>query len=106
MRLGLIVFAVALLAVPANAQQTYRTKSGYIVCISLEKFREQSRLLVSGDRVAWQRFIANRANGCAPLKAGVQVYRESAGIRNIGIIRVRPAGETVWFYTNMEAVQP
>lgn len=104
----LVVASLFMAASVAEAQSTRATttKSGYVACLSLEKFREQMDLSISGDRQAWTRFMENRLNGCVVLRAGVRVHwRGVSGWRNIGIIQIRPAGETVWFYTNTEAVR-
>ena len=79
------------------------TKADYVFCSTLSAFNEQSRILVSGDKVAWAKYLNDRSNGCGFLKAGIRVYMENA--RGIGIIKIRPEGETVWFYTNTEAVR-
>jgi len=104
---GLVLAIVLLLPLGATgleAQTVRVTRSGYIFCTTLEKFREQSSLRVSGDQAAWRSFMENQSNGCAVLREGIRVYVESAGIRNLGVMRIRPEGTTVWFYTNSEAV--
>ncbi len=88
-------------ALEAEAQAIYRTKDGYIGCLSRADFSEQTSILVSGDRVAWARFIQN--SSCVFLRAGVEVYMENA--RGLGVIKIRPRGSTVWIYTNTEAIR-
>ncbi len=93
---------LSLVAAPeSEAQTTYRTKDGYVGCISRADFNEQTSLLVSGDRVAWAEFIQN--SSCVILRAGVEVYMENAP--GIGVIKIRRRGSTLWIYTNTEAVR-
>jgi hypothetical protein len=93
---------ISLIAEPeAHAQTTYRTRDGYVGCISRADFNEQTSLLVSGDRVAWAGFIQN--SSCVILRAGVEVYMENAP--GLGVIKIRRRGSTVWIYTNTEAIR-
>lgn len=86
----------------ADAQGLTRTtKGGYVACASLSDFNEQSELLASGDRAAWTAFLMQ--SSCVPLKAGVKVYVGSA--KGLGVIKIRPVGSTVWFYTYTEATR-
>lgn len=100
--LALLAFLGLLFATPSSAQQLYTTKSGYTFCISLRSFNEQSKLLSSGDRVAWQAYLDNKTNGCGILRAGLRVYMENA--KGLGIIKIRPQGQTTWVYTYTEAI--
>ena len=100
--LSFALLLISLVAAPeSEAQTTYRTRDGYVGCISRAAFNEQTSLLVSGDRVAWARFIQN--SGCVVLRAGVEVYMANAP--GLGVIKIRPRGSTVWIYTNTEAIR-
>jgi hypothetical protein len=95
-----ILLLIALLVpVSAVASNPRITIGGYVFCASLEEFREQSRL--SRDRAAWNQYM--QYSSCNILAGGTSVYVESA--RGLGVIRIRPTGSTVWFYTNSEAVR-
>jgi hypothetical protein len=98
-----LLLCAILLLIPsaAPAQTVYTTVADHIFCASLEEYNTQMKLLVSGDRVAWDRYL--QKSNCRVLKAGVKVYVENA--KGIGIIRIRPAGQTVWFYTSSGAIR-
>lgn len=90
------------LAAPASAQTPrWVTKADYVFCATLQELKEQTRILVSGDREAWMAYLRN--SSCAFTKAGARVYMENAP--GIGIIKIRTPGSTVWFYTATEAVR-
>ena len=98
--------SIALLAGPTVGHvqpAPYVTKRGYVFCTTLNAFNTQSKLLVSGDREAWTKYMTNPINGCASLKEGIPVYMENA--KGIGIVKIRREGETDWVYTNTEAVR-
>lgn len=104
--IALLIVSLPMIARPTEAQSPGVTRADHIFCVSLENYHRQSEILASGDREAWGRFIENPRNQCAVLKAGIRVYVSGVGgLRNIGIVRMRPEGETVDFYTATEAVR-
>jgi hypothetical protein len=98
-----LALLLALVALPSAAlaqSRTYRTHSGYVGCLTLTEFNEQSDLLASGDKNAWASYIAS--HNCTILKAGIEVYMQNA--KGLGIIKIRPKGTDIWIYTNTETV--
>lgn len=57
--------SVLLTAPSADAQAPFRTKAGYVACLTLAEFNAQSRLLASGDQKAWLNYLEN--SSCIPL---------------------------------------
>lgn len=99
-KLPVVVAAMLLVAAPAYGQGLKgKTRAGYIACLTLSDFNEQSELLASGDEAAWQEFLMD--SSCISLKGGVVVYMQNA--KGLGVIKIRPEGSTVWFYTYTEA---
>lgn len=100
-----LLFAIAVAAAApsaAFAQAPYHTNADYVACLTLDAFNEQGEILASGDQSAWTAYIADRSNGCVFLRAGIPVYVGYA--KGLGIIKIRPAGKTLWLYTASEAV--
>lgn len=90
------------LAAPASGSaQTHTTVEGYAACILRSDFDDFTDILSSGDREAAAQFLQNST--CIILRSGVGVYRRNA--KGLGVIQIRPAGQTVWLYTYMEAVR-
>lgn len=78
------------------------TKSGYVYGINREYFDKAMDMLINKDNLALAKLQNTGVVGF--LKPGVKVYREDVSIMS-GAIKIRPEGETVEVWTNIEAVE-
>ncbi len=87
--------------------QTYQISGDHwFGCTSREYFSKLGDLAVSGDEEAYRQalIIGLTAGTCTTFKAGEVVYLIDAGLFS-GVAKVRRAGETQEYWTNMEAVK-
>lgn len=88
---------------PQTSQDlSYITKGGYPASASKELFEKAIKMAVDNDTQALQKLI--NSNLVFILKEGVPVYVEDSSILG-GWVKLRPKGETVTFYTNIEAIE-
>ena len=85
----------------SSAQSTYITVSGYNACLTEDYFDKLGDYSADRDLEAVQKLID--AQACFSLKAGVIVYVEEQ--RWNGVVEIRPKGQTVTVWTNIEAIE-
>jgi hypothetical protein len=80
---------------------TLLTRRGYPICVSEAALDKGVSILGSGDTEAMTKYF-NGDMGCVISREGVEVY--VGDYVKLGVVRVRPKGETREFYTLTEAV--
>jgi hypothetical protein len=105
MRSLAVLVAILPIAIGSAISQssTYRTIADHVACATLESYKEQLALAVSGDKQAWASYLGDRMNGCIFLRANLEVYVANAP--GLGIIKIRLKGSPVWIYTSTQAVR-
>jgi hypothetical protein len=99
-----ILFAFLFLAPAAlQAQDVKTTNEGYAACVSEAAFDRITEMVVSKDVAALEKFLDDPRNNCVILRAGIKVYVVKRTWT--GKVKLRLAGQTVEFWTNMEAVK-
>lgn len=82
---------------------TQRTKGGYLAALTREKHEKAIEILASGDEAGFNSYLALNPD-IFELKGGIEVYVVETALLS-GLVKLRPKGKTVEFWTNIEAVQ-
>lgn len=100
---SLIALVVLVAAVGAGRADDARvTKADYFAALSEEKLDKINELIASGDKEAVRRYMAENRDVFIT-KAGVKVHIVKT--RLTGKVRVRVKGDTLEFWTVIEAVR-
>jgi hypothetical protein len=100
-RTTLAITVVAALTTFAPPTQAKTTKSGYLASPSLELLEKAISYAVQKDEAAFEKIMATGM--VISLKAGLQVEIVDTKFFK-GLVKIRPRGETLELWTNIEAV--
>ncbi len=103
-----IVYAAilgVLTLVPAQAAEKI-VRTNYLACHPERQFDRAERIRRSGDTAALKAFTAGAllSGTCVSLKTGASVFTEGSG-KGSGVIKVRPRGSIVTFFTSEMILQ-
>jgi hypothetical protein len=99
-----IIFAIAVgvtLTALASVAHARTTKSGYLASPSLELLEKAISYAVQKDEAAFEKMMATGM--VIQLKAGLQVEIVDTKFFK-GLVKIRPRGETLELWTNIEAI--
>jgi hypothetical protein len=80
------------------------TRGGFPACTTEAEFDQLSAMIDSRDAKAAAKYVEETAGRCILLKAGIPVVVQD--YVRLGVVRLRPVGETVTMVTNIEAAAP
>jgi|SRR5690606_13579062 len=98
------LFAVAIVAMfvcPSKAEAK-TTVAGYLASPSMEMLEKAISYAAQGDNATLEKILATGL--VIPLKAGLQVEIVETKFFK-GLVKIRPRGETIELWTNIEAVK-
>lgn len=96
-----LIISIVLTATMAQAGGYKHTQKGYFAATTEQNFNLGSQVLRSKDRAAFKRLLAT--GRIFILKAGVPV--QITEVRWAGLVKFRPAGSFVEFWTFSEAIK-
>jgi hypothetical protein len=96
-----LIASILVFATFASVAQARTTKSGYLASTSQELLEKTIAYVVAEDLDAYNKIMATGA--VFSLKGGLQVEVVETAITK-GLVKIRPKGETVELWTNIEAV--
>jgi hypothetical protein len=102
MRSVSLIVSILVFTAFASVAQAKTTKSGYLASTSQELLEKTIAYVVDKDLVAYNKIMATGM--VFSLKGGLEVEIVDNTAIAKGLVKIRPRGETVELWTNIEAV--
>jgi hypothetical protein len=98
--------AVCALCLPAHAKSHHIDGDSWFGCVSKDYYSTLVGYVTDNDKEALKKaLLAGLATGqCNKFKADEEVFLEDTSVIP-GLVQVRPKGETIEYWTNMEAIK-
>ena len=102
MKIRLLLASAAITLALVSGAHAATTKSGFIASPSQELLEKAISYIVAKDEAAFNKLLATGM--VIPLKAGLEVEIVDTKIFK-GLVKIRPRGEVIELWTNIEAIQ-